>query len=105
MRLATDSMPIMGRLDARRVLNLTKIRGARGGARAGGGGFTGTAYSPAGVKTTALTSDSGKGWIRYSLTDDAFTEQTGPPPSPWGADEVWYEKAHTYGDIVVTRFG
>jgi hypothetical protein len=66
--------------------------------------FTGVAYSPSGVKTAGLNTYADRAWVRYSATDDAFTEQIGPPASPWGADEVWYEKAHTYGDIVVTRF-
>ena len=78
------------------------IRPMREGGAAGG--FGGVAYSPSGVKTDGLNTYSDRAWVRYSATDDEFTEQIGPPPAPWGADEVWFEKSHTYGDIVVTRF-
>ena len=67
--------------------------------------FTGCAYAPNGTKTAELNIYSAKAWIKWSTYDYAFTEETGPPASPWGSDEVWFEKASTYGDIVVSRLG
>ena len=67
--------------------------------------FSGTAYAPNGTKTEDLNLTGSKAWVKWSTSDYAFTEETGPPGSPWGSDEVWFEKANTAGNIVVSRLG
>ena len=68
----------------------------------GSADFSGTAYAPNGTPTTGLTSDSSKAWVKYVRNTMAFSEQTGPPSDPWPANEVWFEKANTSGNIVIT---
>lgn len=64
--------------------------------------FSGRAWSPDGRKTTGLDSDSAKPWVKFDKTTYVFSEQAGPPSYPWPDTEVWFEKAYTYGDIVIT---
>ena len=63
--------------------------------------FSGTAYV-GGAKTAGLN-DSSKGWVKCTASGSA-TEEYGPAPDPFPADEEWYEKAETYGDIHCDRF-
>ena len=67
--------------------------------------FSGNGYAADGVLTTGLNSDMGKPWVKYVVDTGVFSEEAGPAPSPWPANEIWYEKANTYGNIVVTRIG
>ena len=73
-----------------------KISGGGGG---GGRGFSGTAYDRAGNKTTGLSSDTAKPWVKYDLSTGAFTEQVGPPSTPWGNNEVWRNKSDIHGSL------
>lgn len=66
--------------------------------------FSGTVYLN-GVKHTGLNSDYTMDWVKVTVSDGTVVEAAGPPPDPFPADEEWYEKANTYGDIHVTRFG
>jgi len=63
----------------------------------GGFAFSGTAYVN-GAPTTGLNSDGTKLWVKCTHAG-AASEQTGPAPNPFPANEEWYEKANTYGDI------
>ena len=65
-----------------------------------GAGFTGTAYAPNGVVSTGLDSDTSKRYVKYRKDTDAFSQETSMP-SPWGTNEIYWDKLHTYGDIVV----
>ena len=67
--------------------------------------FSGVAYGPSGYKTEGLNSDGYKPWVKFSADGATFSEELGPPPVPWGTSEVWFEKAATYGNIVVSRLG
>jgi hypothetical protein len=64
--------------------------------------FSGTAYV-AGHKITGLTSDSAKLWVKVDVEAGTATEQAGPPSDPFPANEEWFEKSKTAGDIHVTR--
>lgn len=66
--------------------------------------FSGYAFSPRGAKVS-VDEEPTKPWVRYRSIGDAFSEELGPPPNPWPGGEVWYEKAETAGNIVVTRLG
>jgi hypothetical protein len=59
--------------------------------------FTGTAYV-SGIKITGLASDVTKKWVSCKA-DGTATEQAGPAPDPFPADEEWFEKSHIYGDL------
>jgi hypothetical protein len=65
----------------------------------GGRGFNGDAYDRAGNLTENLNLDSDKPWIKYLLNTGAFTEETGPPSSPWGNAEVWRKKTDIHGSL------
>jgi len=62
--------------------------------------FSGTAYVN-GHKVTGLDSDPEKPWVKVSLADNTACEEDGPPPDPFPANEEWYLKNETYGDIHV----
>ena len=62
--------------------------------------FTGIAYV-AGIKTTGLTSDGAKPYVKCDRAAGTASEQTGPPSSPFPDNEEWYEKESTFGDIHV----
>ena len=64
--------------------------------------FTGVAYV-SGVITTGLKADSTKPWVSCNLSTGEADEREGPPSNPFPANEEWYEKANTYGDIHVVR--
>ena len=64
--------------------------------------FSGTAYV-AGEKTEDLNSDSTKPWVKCDLGAGTASEQTGPPSNPLPANQEWYEKANTCGDIHESR--
>ena len=64
--------------------------------------FSGTAYV-AGQRTTGLTSDDNKPWVKCDLSTGVATEETGPPTIPFPDGEEWFEKANTSGDIHVSR--
>jgi hypothetical protein len=64
--------------------------------------FSGIAYV-AGQRTTGLTSDDGKPWVKCDLSTGVATEETGPPTIPFPDGEEWFEKANTSGDIHVSR--
>jgi len=64
--------------------------------------FSGTAYV-SGRRTTGLNSDSDKPWVKVDVSLGTAVEADGPPSNPFPANEEWYEKANTYGDIHVTR--
>jgi len=64
--------------------------------------FSGRAWSPDGRKTTGLDSDDDKPWVKFNKLTYVFSEETGPPSYPWPDTEVWFEKAYTYGDIVLS---
>ena len=70
-----------------------------------GADFSGKAYAANGTPTTGLAATGNKPWVKYVINTATFSEETGPPSDPWPANEVWWEKANTYGDIVVTRLG
>lgn len=74
-------------------------------AEAGTSLFSGTAYTPNGEKITGLNSDSSKPFVKYSASTNSFAEDEGPMPEPWGGGDVWFVKASTAGDIIVTRLG
>ena len=59
--------------------------------------FSGTAYV-AGNTVTGLNSDPTKPWVRCNANGTA-TEDYGPAPNPFPANEEWYPKATTPGDI------
>lgn len=67
----------------------------------GSSAFTGIAYAVNGTKTTGLASDGSKPWVKYDRSTQTFSQETGPAPQPWGMNEVWFEKAHTPGNIVM----
>lgn len=69
--------------------------------RASAIGFSGKAYAPNGHPTTGLNSDSSKAWIKWDYDAYAFSQETGPAPDPWPSNEVWFEKAAVYGNVVV----
>lgn len=60
--------------------------------------FSGTAYV-CGYKTTGLNTYPARPWIRCIKNLHSAVEHAGPPPLPMPANEEWYEKANTYGDI------
>ncbi len=64
--------------------------------------FSGTAYV-AGVKTTGLTADATKPWVKCDLAAATASEQAGPPSNPFPANEEWFLKSETAGDIHVSR--
>jgi len=64
--------------------------------------FSGTAYI-AGNKTTGLKSDNTKPWVRCFLDSATAEEHAGPAPDPFPANEEWYEKSQTAGDIHIPR--
>ena len=66
--------------------------------------FPGVAYVK-GVRIANLNSNAALPWVRVKVSSNTATEEAGPPPDPFPDDEEWYEKANTYGDIHVTRFG
>lgn len=70
-----------------------------GGAGGGGRGFNGDAYDRAGNKTTGLNSDSDKSWVKYLHNTGVFTQEIGPPSSPWGNAEVWRKKTDIHGSL------
>ena len=61
--------------------------------------FTGTAYFEGQYKTTGLTSDPTKPWVKLVISTHTFTEEVGPPADPFAAGTHWWEKANTFGDI------
>ncbi len=63
--------------------------------------FTGRAYAPDGKETTGLTSDTNKPYVKFNFATSEFTEENGPPPYPWGQNEVWRRKAGVAGDIYI----
>lgn len=63
--------------------------------------FSGRAYAPNGKETALLNSDAGKAWIKFRRDTYEFSEETGPPSTPWPSNEVWFRKAGVAGDIVV----
>lgn len=63
--------------------------------------FTGRAYAPDGKETTGLTSDANKPYVKFNFETAVFTEENGPPPYPWGQNEVWRRKAGVAGDIYI----
>ena len=67
--------------------------------------FSGDAYAPNGSKTANLDSSTDFPFIKYSASTNAFSQEAGPMPSPWGDGDVWYVKENTSGDIIVTRLG
>jgi hypothetical protein len=71
---------------------------------AGGGSmpFSGTAYI-AGYATTGLNSYTDKPWVRCFIDTATAEEHAGPPPNPFPANEEWYEKSKTSGDIHIVR--
>ncbi len=64
--------------------------------------FTGTAYV-SGRKITGLNSNSDYPWVRVFLDTATAEEHAGPAPSPFPANEEWYEKANHAGDIHADR--
>ena len=69
--------------------------------------FNGTCYAPNGTPQTGLASDGTKPWLKFdaSASSTPFSEETGPAPAPWPANEIWHQKAHVYGSWYVTRLG
>jgi hypothetical protein len=65
--------------------------------------FSGIGYAPNGDKTEDLNTNKEFPWVKFDISTNTFTEEIGPAPRPWGANEYWYLKKNTYGDIVVTR--
>lgn len=99
MRFATDRVDVMGH-ESRPVIDMRGER--RTPTATAAGAFSGKAYAVNGAPTTGLASDASKPWVKYVRNTMVFSEQTGPPSNPWPANEIWYEKANTYGNIVVT---
>lgn len=50
-------------------------------------------------------SDSAMPWVKVDLSAGTVTEVLGPPSNPVADNEVWFEKANTYGDARVDRVG
>ena len=65
--------------------------------------FSGRAFV-SGVLFADLNTDSAKPWVKIKASVPAASEEAGPAPSPFPADEEWYEKSKTAGDIHVPRF-
>ena len=65
--------------------------------------FTGVAYV-GGTIITGLDSNSDYPWVKIDVEAITATEMAGPAPAPFPANEEWYEKSKTAGDIHVTRF-
>ena len=66
--------------------------------------FTGVAYV-SGVRIEGLNTYPALPWVRVNVSANTAVEDAGPPSDPFPDNEEWYEKANTYGDIHVTRFG
>jgi len=64
--------------------------------------FSGTAYV-IGMKTEGLTTYPDCLWVKCDVSNGVCTEVLGPPADPFPANEEWYEKAKTYGDIHLPR--
>ena len=65
--------------------------------------FSGRAWV-CGVLFTDLNTSAAKPWVKVKVSVPSASEESGPAPSPLPADEEWYEKSKTAGDIHVTRF-
>ena len=67
--------------------------------------FSGTAYIK-GVKFTGLSNTPAKPWLHIVFDPTAtpgvtVTEDAGPPPDPWGANDSWRAKADIMGALYI----
>lgn len=69
------------------------------------GGFNGTVNFYGAAIVSGLNSDAAKPWVKIDALNRTASEESGPPPSPWGRNEVWREKAAVFGTIYIDRLG
>ena len=62
------------------------------------GTFNGQAYKPSGDLVEYMT-NTNKPWVMYDIAIDSITEQIGPPPQPFPANQKWRKKADFTGAI------
>lgn len=64
--------------------------------------FTGNGWIR-GKRHTLMNADPAKNYLQINLSTNpaTVTEVDGPPPDPWGDNEVWRKKSDIVGDLYI----